>query len=410
MSELINNSASRKDLLKHMILQLHDGIAPEEVKTRLRELMAKIPYGEVVEVEQELISEGLPQSEVLRLCDLHAEVLEGHIDLSAEKQVPEGHPIHTFKKENRELEKVIAWIDQVYSNADEIIKSAGIQVLINKLRQLFNNLYDVDKHYKRKEYLLFPFLENYGITGPPTVMWGKHDETRVLLKEAIHQLDYYENMLAPEVAEVINIYCKPASKAVNDMIMKEEENLFPMTLDKLTEADWYEIYRQTNEFGYCLYDPKVEWKPEGIEQVDTLHAESGNIQLPSGGFTAPELMAILNSVPFDMTFVDKNDKVKYFTQGKERVFDRNRAILGRDVRLCHPPGSVHVVEEILSDFKSGVRKNAAFWIQMREKFIHIEYFALHDEHGGYLGTLEVSQDLTAKRALTGEQRIISYNK
>ncbi len=410
MSELINNSASRKDLLKHMILQLHDGIAPEEVKTRLRELMAKIPYGEVVEVEQELISEGLPQSEVLRLCDLHAEVLEGHIDLSAEKQVPEGHPIHTFKMENREIKMVISWIDHMYSNVDEIIKSAGIQVLINKLRQLFNNLFDVDKHYKRKEYLLFPFLESYGITGPPTVMWGKHDETRVLLKEAIHQLDYYENMLAQEVAEVINIYCKPASKAVNDMIMKEEEILFPMTLDKLTEADWYEIYRQTNEFGYCLYDPKVEWKPEGIEQVDTLQAESGNIQLPSGGFTAPELMAILNSVPFDMTFVDKNDKVKYFTQGKERVFDRNRAILGRDVRLCHPPASVHVVEEILNDFKSGVRKNAAFWIQMREKFIHIEYFALHDEHGGYLGTLEVSQDLTAKRALTGEQRIISYNK
>lgn len=410
MSELINTSESRKSLLKHMILQLHEGIAPEEVKNRLRELMSRIPYGEVVEVEQELISEGLPQSEVLRLCDLHAEVLEGHIDTSGQKVVPVGHPVDTFKQENRELEQVLVRLNQLYSNAEEIIKSAGIQAFVNKLRQLFNSLSDVDKHYKRKEYLLFPFLEKHGITGPPTVMWGKHDETRALLKTAIQHLDYHDGLSSARAAEIAELLCKPASKAVSDMIMKEEEILFPMTLDKLTEAEWYEISTQTQEFGYCLYDPKVEWRPEGIDLAEVSHADSGLIKLPSGSFSAPELLALLNSLPIDMTFVDKDDKVKYFSQGKERIFDRNRAILGRDVRLCHPPDSVHVVEEILNDFKSGKRKTAAFWIQMKGMFIHIEYFALHDEHGQYLGTLEVSQDLTAKRALSGEQRILSYTK
>jgi DUF438 domain-containing protein len=121
-------------------------------------------------------------------------------------------------------------------------------------------------------------------------------------------------------------------------------------------------------------------------------------------------MSILNTMPFDLTFVDKEDKVKYFTQGKERVFDRNRAILGRDVRMCHPPSSVHVVEQILNDFKSGKADSSPFWIQMQGKFIHIEYFALRNDAGEYLGTLEVSADLTKKRALEGEQRILSYKK
>ncbi|MDO9511625.1 MAG: DUF438 domain-containing protein [Bacteroidales bacterium] len=410
MSELINDSRSRKDLLKHMILQLHEGVAPEEVKGRLRDLMSKIPYGEVVEVEQELISEGLPETEVLRLCDIHTEVLEGKIDLSEMKIVPPGHPVDTFKKENRELEIQVKRLEELYSGFTELIESIGIAAYLNKIHQLFNALMDADKHYRRKENLLFPYLERYGITGPPTVMWGKHDETRALLKEALANVQFSESMDNQKIAILIRDTFHPASKAVTDMIMKEEEILLPMTLDKLSEKEWYEIYRQTNEIGYCLYDPKVEWKPEGIELTEVSSLSDGSIILPSGTFRLEEILALLNMLPIDMTFVDKDDKVKYFSQGKERVFDRNRAILGRDVRLCHPPSSVHVVEDILADFKAGRQESAAFWIQMKGRFIHIEYFALRGAQGEYLGTLEVSQDLTEKRALQGEQRILSYQK
>jgi hypothetical protein len=239
-------------------------------------------------------------------------------------------------------------------------------------------------------------------------MWGKHDETRELLKNAIHSLNMPGEPDIDIMKSKIEIHLKPASKAITDMIMKEEEILFPMTMDKLNDADWYDIYRQTNEIGYCLYDPKVEWKPEGIKLADNKSAAADNILLPSGKFTVEEVMAILNTVPFDLTFVDRDDKVKYFTQGKERIFDRNRAILGRDVRMCHPPSSVHIVDQIINDFKNGRQESCPFWIQMQGKFIHIEYFALRNEKGGYLGTVEVSQDLTEKRKLSGEQRILSY--
>jgi hypothetical protein len=132
------------------------------------------------------------------------------------------------------------------------------------------------------------------------------------------------------------------------------------------------------------------------------------IHLPSGSFTREELQAILNTLPIDITFVNKEEKVRYFSQGNERIFQRNRAILNRDVKMCHPPSSVHVVEKILDDFREGKEQSAPFWIQLKDRFIHIEYFALKNEKGEFLGTLEVSQDLTDKRKLQGEQRLLAY--
>jgi len=271
-------------------------------------------------------------------------------------------------------------------------------------------LTDVKKHYLRKENLLFSFLEKHEITGPPTVMWGKHNEAREMLKGAIETLTAAKDITAEEAKTVIELVLKPASKAVDDMIDKEEEILFPMSLDTLSDEEWYEIYNQSIELGFCLYDPTDEWKPEGIAEEEKSTTADGKIQLPSGSFSVTELTALLNTIPFDLTFVDKDDTVQFFTQGKERIFARNRAILGRDVQRCHPPSSVHIVEEILNDFKSNEQDSAAVWLNMGEKFIHIEYFALRDKNGDYLGSLEVSQDLTEKRKLEGDQRLLDYSK
>ena len=409
MSELINNSEQRKELLKHMILELHQGEAPNAVRKRLEQLLKNIPYNEVVEVEQELINEGLPEEEVLKFCDIHSAVLDGHIDQSSAKEIPLGHPVDTFKNENRELEKVItavvALVDELKSASNEQVKP-----ILLKLHARFNELMDVDKHYKRKEYLVFPFLEKHEITGPPKVMWGKHDEIRQKLKDAILVISSPGEISAEEALTIAEMIILPAAKSIPEMIMKEEEILFPMCMDTFNEEEWFEIYRQTMEFGYCLFVPTHEWQPIGIEIQKVVYNNANSLQLSTGSFDLDEIEALFKTLPIDITFVDKNDKVKFFSHGPNRVFERNIAIIGRDVRMCHPPSSVHIVEQILTDFKSGKEHSAAFWIQMQGKFIYIEYFAMKSKSGEYLGTMEFTQDLTHLRKLEGDQRLLSYTK
>jgi uncharacterized protein len=410
MSELINNSTERKKKLKELILKLHAGESEEVVRQQLLESLSQIPYGEVVEVEQELIGEGLPEQEVLELCDAHSAVLDGKIDLSSAKKIPEGHPVDVMIHENSELKKTALEIE-ILLNEISVDNEINIEEAVLKLRGLFNNLFDVDKHYRRKEYLLFPFLENQGITGPPKVMWGKHDEIRELIKGSIELLQT-QSITKDELIASSEIILFPAIKGVVDMTKKEEEILFPMALDKLSESDWYEISNQSLQIGFCLYDPQKDWKPIWAKEdsVTELNKTGQNIQLPSGSFSIEELQAILNTIPVDMTFVDRNDKVKYFSQGKERIFQRNRAILNRDVRHCHPPASAHIVDKIMEDFKSGREDQAPFWINRGDKMIHIAYFALRNDKGEYLGTLEVSHDVSVYRKLEGDQRILSYKK
>ena len=411
MSELINNSQSRKEKLKSLILKLHNGETQESVRNELLLSLSQIPYGEVVEVEQELIAEGLPEEEILDLCDAHSSVLEGRVDLSALKPVPDGHPVGVFRKENEEIRNVT---NAIFALISDILHSSSesIREQVIKLRGLYNNLYDVDKHYQRKEYLLFPYLEKLEITGPPKVMWGKHDEIRELIKGSIEVL-HVDSLTREELEAAAEMVLKPAARGAQEMITKEEEILFPMALDTLNESDWYEICRQSIEIGFCLYDPPVDWRPEWVaeQSINESQKSGSHIQLPSGSFSAEELLAILNTLPVDMTFVDKDDKVKYFSQGAERIFQRNRAILNRDVRHCHPPASAHIVDKIIEDFKSGRENRAPFWINMGgKKMIHIEYFALRNEKGEYLGTLEVSQNVQPYRDLEDEQRILSYSK
>jgi len=411
MSELIDNGTkARKEMLKHLILQIHEGTAPEQVKRQLVRILGLVPYGLVVEVEQELMEEGLPVEEVTRLCHLHGAALQGTIDLSTVSVAPEGHPAHTFAQENAALLAELVALDRTVAQLRELAEDEPPGDELLSIRERLNALSDVEKHYLRKEHLLFPYLEKHGITGPPKVMWGKHDETRALLRSASEAL-----AAAPETAgqarAVIDLTVRPAAQAIRDMIEREENILLPMALDTLEELEWWEIARQSADIGYCLVDPSEGWHPESAQPAEQAgDAPSDRIRLPTGSFTQKELEALLNALPFDATFVDAEDRVRYFTHGSERVFSRSRAVLGRSVQHCHPPSSVDTVDRILQGFRSGKQSRAAFWIGMRGRFIHIEYVALRDAAGSYLGCLEVTQDLTAKRALEGEQRLLSWSE
>lgn len=410
MSELINNSRIRIDELKKLILDLHKGIDVETTREKLKQSMGSIPYGEVVQAEEELIAKGLDREDVLQFCDLHSEALKGALDTSHAKKIPEGHPVDIFIKENREIENVIDRLKHIFVEASMRKENDSADDLLMKVRSEFNSLMDIEKHYLRKENLVFPFLEKYNITGPPMVMWGKHDETRSFLKSSFSLFDEAKNIDAKSFLDFVELMFNPTIKSIEEMIYKEEQILFPMCMDTLTEIDWYEILTQSEDIGYCLYYPEIKWKPTFAEKEEITFDTSERIRFETGSFTKEELEAVLNTLPVDITFVDKDDKVKYFSNGKSRIFARPKAVLGRQVQFCHPPSSVHIVNQIVEDFKSGRQDAAKFWINMHGKFIHIAYYAVRNSNNEYLGTLEVSQELDEYRNLTGERRILQYDK
>ncbi|MBE0410005.1 MAG: DUF438 domain-containing protein [Anaerolineales bacterium] len=408
MHESIDNLAVKKEILKQLIQKLHHGESPQQVREQLVRVMGEVPYGLVVEVEQELISEGLPPEEVQKFCDIHGEALKGLINQSGSIPAPLGHPVHTFRQENLALEREITALEKLYQQLSDLPAESDASGIMRKIQQHFKRLSQVDKHYRRKENLVFPFLEKHGITGPPVVMWGKDDEVRELLRSVGEALEGADSITTEEGQSLLEFLLRPAVEAVREMIDKEEQILFPMCMETISPSEFFEIYQQSDQIGYCLYQPTADWKPEGQVTFEGLPQDGKHIQLPSGGFSLAELRTLLNTIPVDITFVDKDDTVRYFSQGEERIFERTEAIIGRKVQMCHPPTSVHVVQQILDDFKSGRQNRAAFWINLHGKFIHIEYLAMRDNNGEYLGVVEVTQDLTEKRKLEGEQRLLSY--
>lgn len=403
MSEVINNREYRQKVLKELIMELHDGKPFDEVKSKFERIFSGVSAKEISELEQALIMEGMPVTEVQRLCDVHAAMFKGSIEEihrpTDPKDIP-GHPVNTFFNENRAIEKLLDKIREEMEN----FKHNDSKENALKLVTLFNELWDIDKHYSRKENLIFPYLEKYGITAPPKVMWGVDDEIRDLIKENKKMLLNYNG----EKDEIISKIEETINK-VAEMIFKEENILFPMTVDTFTEDEWIKIMQESDEIGYCLVEPIARWVPERVNVVkeEKEDIQKGYIKFETGFLSTKELLNILNTLPFDITFIDKDDVVKYFSQGKERIFARTKAVIGRKVQNCHPPASVHIVEKMLSDFKSGKKDHEDFWIRMGNLYVYIRYFAVRDEKGEYLGTLEVTQNIKPIKELEGEKRLLS---
>jgi len=210
--------------------------------------------------------------------------------------------------------------------------------------------------------------------------------------------------------EVILEKAAAAVGRVNEMIFKEENILFPMVLETLTQGEWMEIEEASDEIGYCLYKPAVRWLPAAQDEAEerTAEKELGTeyVHFDAGYMLPEEINAMLNTLPIDITFVDKNGQVKYFSQGEERIFARPKTIIGRQVSNCHPPASVHIVEGIVADLMSGKKDHEDFWIKMGDKYVYIRYFAVRNAKGEYLGTVEVSQNIKPIQEITGEKRLV----
>jgi hypothetical protein len=403
VSELIDNRAHRIRTLKEIIQELHRGAAPDEVKGRLRSLVRETSSSEIAAMEQELIAGGMPVAEVQGMCDLHSQVLREVLVEPVQIAPPPGHPLDTFGRENEALAAVVSELHALAAERDRAPETV-------RWREAFGRLMDVEKHYRRKENLLFSCLERHGVTGPSKVMWGKDDEVRELLA-ALGEALAVDRMTADEAGLVADTLLGPALAAVEEMIFKETRILLPMARETLTEDEWAEIWRESPRFGYCLVEPRPGYRPPAPTAPAKLAALPADAALvfPSGALDLAQLRGIFAALPVDLTFVDADDRVRFFSEGPDRVFERSKAILGRKVHHCHPPKSVHIVEEIVSSFREGRQNVAEFWIQLRGRFVHIRYFAVRDEAGVYLGTLEVTQDLTRLRELEGERRLLEFS-
>ncbi|MGO9304531.1 MAG: DUF438 domain-containing protein [Candidatus Korobacteraceae bacterium] len=409
MSEVIDNKANRIRVLKDIIKHLHAGNPLEAVQRQMREIVKQTDASEIMAMEQELMAEGMPVEEVRSMCDLHSQVTRDVlVQIPIRKDIAPGHPVDTFRRENEALRNVIALMKTGLAELQALSETSDPAPIVLRLRQSFNDLMDIGKHYQRKEHALFSCLERHGIAGPSKVMWAKDDDIRSLLKQlgqSLHLGPTTTQDWRPTLLNAVNA----ALNAVGEMVYKEENILLPMSLETLSEDEWAEIWSASPQYGWCIVEPRHGYVPAvsvTAESVNVRH--TGALMLPTGHVSLEQLGGIFGTLPLDLTFVDADDRVAFFTEGPDRVFARSKAIIGRKVHNCHPPKSVETVDRILSDFKAGRQNVAEFWINFQGKLVHVRYFAVRTEDGRYLGTVELTQDLTPLRALQGERRLLEY--
>lgn len=397
------DAAARQEILKGIIRDLHDGVDMAILKQRFHDLVSDIEATEIARLEQQLIAEGMPESEIKRLCDVHVEVFKESLGAQEPPAAPAGHPVHTYMKENRIAEGLVAQIKARLEKLCETPEKEHFRPHRGELLALLDSLAAVNLHYLRKENQLFPVLELHDITGPTEVMWSIHDDIRQTLKYAREQV---AELQVPLVYGTLALLLR----SVTDMIYKEERILFPMALEILTEADWAKVRAGEEEIGYAWVEPDAGWAPEGGVAVSAGAAfATGEIPLDTGRLSPEVVNLLLTHLPVDLSFVNEHDEVVYYSQTRERIFPRSPGVIGRKVQKCHPPKSLHVVQRMLDEFRAGTKENAEFWIRMQGRFIHIRYFAVRDAQGSYRGTLEVSQDVTEIRKLEGEQRLLDWD-
>ncbi len=395
----------RKKILKDILKQIHMGISPQQIKEQFRQFLENINPLEIVKIEQELISEGISREEIQRLCNLHLEIFKEQLEKQKFEITPTS-PIGILIEEHKMLqqitEKLITLTEKIQKIEIPIIEE------LSQIKHILDELLDAEKHYLREENVLFPILEKHGITEPPAIMWMEHNQLREKKKQLKFLLENYTKISFSDFKIQLNELVNTMKNILDNHIYKENNILFPVAQRVITEKEWIDIRKDFDEIGYCCFTPtdlieKITKEEEPIEEKI-----EGVLQFDTGSLTKEEIEAILNTLPIDITFVDKEDTVKFFNKAEKRIFVRTKAILGRKVQLCHPQKSIHIVNRILEAFKKGEKDMAEFWIKKNDHLIYIRYFAVRDKNGKYLGTMEVTQDITDLKKIEGEKRLLDW--
>ncbi len=356
----------------------------------------KVTPEETFEVFFRHLKKGLMPKDILRILDKVIHVFNISLgEFRWNKPLKDSFP-DTLIKENQAL------INKL-ENIKEIIKRKDFRGNKSELLKKVKELQDFNPHYLKKENILFPYLEKKeerfeGLK----IMWSLHDEARNAMRETIDILspgETNETEFNIAIGKFFILY---------GLVYKEEMILFPAAMEVIEEEEWISMKEQSFEYDFPFIDKPQNIKKESITAKAIKEGEVLLIKSETGELTFEQVMLLFNSLPVDLSYVDENNKLKFFTRPKDRIFPRSPASIGRNVENCHPAESVHVVSEIIEEFKEGRKNEAVFWIQMKEKTILIQYFAIRNFRGEYKGVLEVSQDITNIKKLEGERRLLQW--
>jgi len=404
MSEL---NTDKKRMLKEIIKQLHDGVPPQEVKEKFKHVLEGASSEDIARIEQELVKEGMPREELQRLCDVHLAVFGEQLE-KRELQTPPGHPISILMEEHKMLTQRTERLEVLVKMIEEACDVVYVGDLLTEVQGIVKDFVDAEKHYLREENVLFPMLEKHGITEPPAIMWMEHNQIRDIKKKLRSLVENWNAISFYDFKTQLGEAAKPLCSTLPSHFFKENSILFPAALEVITGEEWGEIRKEFDEIGYCRFTPPHVTVALQTERRRTEAAAEGLLQFETGSLSKEEAEAILDTLPIDISFIDKDDRVKYFNKAEKRVFVRTKAVIGRKVQLCHPQKSIHIVNKILETFKKGKKDVAEFWITMNNRLIYIRYFAVRDKNEKYLGTIEVTQDITDIKKIEGEKRLLDW--
>ena len=378
----------RQEKLKELMLRLHQGEKEEIIQEEFNKHFDSVSPYEIQVMERNLMQEGITYEEIMRLCKIHASLMSAKVE-SGEGMPDfekEGHPVMVLKKENLALRGAIDRIERLL----QAYVSSKDEELLKGLKRQISLLDQFENHYLRKEYALFPIMESKGITAPPKVMWGVHDEIREIYKNFKQAFD--------EQADDVMDQFLAAKEELLEMIFKEENILIPMVAQAFHVDDWEKMAQDTPQYGYCIVTPEAEWKvekkPSTIQSKEEIQ-ETGDIPLSTGSLSLEQLDLLLNQLPMELSFVDKDNIVKYYNEGngEEKIFKRTKSAIGRDVINCHPPKSHAIVKQLFEQLRSGQKEKEEMWFKKEDKMIHVTYHAVRNAQGEYMGVLEYVQNI-----------------
>lgn len=396
MSEFTHHKKNRVKMLvqltKAILIKKQVG---ELYKEYLEEIQKLMP-GDIITAVDELMKEDIELGKLKTAINKLLNLVFQPINDFPSSQPVEGDILWYLQENNREA---IHLLDQT-SNPLKTINKDYSEEEIKKMIPLYQRLLEFTKIYSIKENVLFPILEKeWGDFRCTQVMWSFHDDIKADLKELLEVL----HQEGEKDLTRINRLAGDISFRISAIKFRDEKILFPQILDTIHEEKIQELLIQSKDLDYPFVKP--EFKEKKIEESSL---EDGLVQLGSGALRPDQIKLLFNHLPVDITYVDENNKVQYYSTPKHRIFPRTNAILGRDVSNCHPPDSVHVVEEIVLAFRKGEKDEASFWIHMGPHFVLIQYFAVRDENKVFRGVVEVSQEISGIQELKGDKRLLDW--